>query len=311
MKTVVTGAAGFIGSHVTEALAGRGDEVTAIDNFITGRRENVKHFPEEVRFEEADIRDTAKMKDFFKDAEAVFHLAALPSVPRSVADPELSNDINVNGTLSILIAARDAGVRRVVYSSSSSVYGDTPTLPKIENMKPSPLSPYAAQKLMGEYYCLLFNQIYGLETASLRYFNVFGPRQDPSSQYAAVVPKFITLIMQDTPPVIFGDGEQSRDFTYVDNVVACNLLASEKPDAAGNVMNVACGERTTVNELARMIAGILGKDIEPVHEPARQGDVKHSLADITAAREIIGFEPGVDLKQGLEKTAEFFTGKQV
>ncbi len=306
-KCLVTGAAGFIGSHLAETLVKRGFEVAGVDNFITGRRENIRQFETSIEFIEADVRDAEKMKKLMQGVDTVFHTAALPSVPRSVAEPELSNDINVNGTLTVLLAARDAGVRRVVYSASSSAYGDTPTLPKVETMPPDPLSPYAAQKLMGEYYCSVANRVYGVETVSLRYFNVFGPRQDPASEYAAVVPNFITRLEKNEPPIIFGDGEQSRDFTYIESVVDASLLAAAAGDAAGKVINIACGERTTVTELALLIAGIMKKDIAPVYEPPRKGDVLHSLADISLAEKVLGFKPAVSLEEGLRKTVEFFT----
>jgi nucleoside-diphosphate-sugar epimerase len=306
-KYVVTGAAGFIGSHIAETLVRKGGEVVAVDNLFTGKKENLKHLLKDLRFVKADIRDTDKMQRHMRGTDAVFHLAAIPSVPRSVAEPVITNEVNVGGTLSVLKAALDAGVRRVVYSSSSSAYGDSPRLPKVETMKPEPLSPYAAQKLMGEYYARIFNDIYGLETVSLRYFNVFGPRQDPKSQYAAVVPKFITLLASSRPPVIFGNGKQSRDFTYIDNVVDANLLAAKAPKTNGKVVNIACGERTTVNELARLIAKIMGKNIGPVYKPARKGDVLHSLAGIALAKKTLGYKPAVSLEDGLKKTVEFFT----
>jgi len=236
----------------------------------------------------------------------ILHQAALPSVPRSIADPLASNDSNVTGTLHLLIAARDAGVKRVVYASSSSVYGDNPTLPKREDMSPAPKSPYAVSKLAGEYYCRVFAQAYGLETVCLRYFNVFGPRQDPASQYAAVIPKFITALLRDEPPTIYGDGHQSRDFTYVSNVVRANLLAATAPDVSGRVFNVACGERYTVLDLVAVLTEILGTHITPVHTAPRPGDVRHSLADITAAREALGYRVEVNFHEGLRRTVAWY-----
>ncbi|MCR4404990.1 MAG: SDR family oxidoreductase [Candidatus Acetothermia bacterium] len=305
---LVTGGAGFIGSHIVERLVREGQRVRVIDNLSTGKRENIEPFLGEVEFIESDIRDLGLVREAMEGVDYVSHQAAVPSVPRSVKDPMTSNSVNVEGTLNILIAARDAGVKRVVYASSSSVYGDTPTLPKHEGMKPEPRSPYAVSKLAGELYCQVFFHVYGLETVALRYFNVFGPRQDPQSQYAAVVPKFITAFLQGEPPTIFGDGEQSRDFTHIENVVEANLLAAKAPGVAGEVFNIACGERITVNELARLLTEIVGVNpkLKPKYALARPGDLRHSLADISKAQELLGYEVKVNTREGLERTVEWY-----
>ncbi|HEY68191.1 MAG TPA: SDR family oxidoreductase [Thermoflexia bacterium] len=303
---LVTGGAGFIGSHIVEELVRRRERVRVLDNFSTGRRENLAPFLEHVELVEGDLRDLSTVRRVAEGVDYILHQAALPSVPRSIADPLTSNDSNVTGTLHLLIAARDAGVKRVVYASSSSVYGDNPTLPKREDMSPAPKSPYAVSKLAGEYYCRVFAQAYGLETVCLRYFNVFGPRQDPASQYAAVIPKFITALLRDEPPTIYGDGHQSRDFTYVSNVVRANLLAATAPDVSGRVFNVACGERYTVLDLVAVLTEILGTHITPVHTAPRPGDVRHSLADITAAREALGYRVEVNFHEGLRRTVAWY-----
>ena len=303
---LVTGGAGFIGSHIVEELVRRRERVRVLDNFSTGRRENLAPFLEHVELVEGDLRDLSTVRRVAEGVDYILHQAALPSVPRSIADPLASNDSNVTGTLHLLIAARDAGVKRVVYASSSSVYGDNPTLPKREDMSPAPKSPYAVSKLAGEYYCRVFAQVYGLETVCLRYFNVFGPRQDPASQYAAVIPKFITALLRDEPPTIYGDGHQSRDFTYVSNVVRANLLAATAPDVSGRVFNVACGERYTVLDLVAVLTEILGTHITPVHTAPRPGDVRHSLADITAAREALGYRVEVNFHEGLRRTVAWY-----
>ncbi len=303
---LVTGGAGFIGSHIVEELVRRRERVRVLDNFSTGRRENLAPFLEHVELVEGDLRDLSTVRRVAEGVDYILHQAALPSVPRSIADPLASNDSNVTGTLHLLIAARDAGVKRVVYASSSSVYGDNPTLPKREDMSPAPKSPYAVSKLAGEYYCRVFAQAYGLETVCLRYFNVFGPRQDPASQYAAVIPKFITALLRDEPPTIYGDGHQSRDFTYVSNVVRANLLAATAPDVSGRVFNVACGERYTVLDLVAVLTEILGTHITPVHTAPRPGDVRHSLADITAAREALGYRVEVNFHEGLRRTVAWY-----
>jgi UDP-glucose 4-epimerase len=312
-RYLVTGGAGFIGSHLVEALLRRGERVAVIDNFSTGRRANyesvAKGRPAGVPAPElfdGDIRDGALVRRALRNVTHVLHQAALPSVQRSVEEPLPSHEVNATATLALLLAARDAGVRRVVYASSSSAYGDTPTLPKVESMTPAPLSPYAVSKLAGEYYCRIVTGLYGLETVSLRYFNIFGPRQDPNSQYAAVIPNFVTAALAGRPPTIYGDGLQSRDFTYVENAVAANLLACDAPAAAGGAYNVACGTRATLLDVIRLLAGIVGRPIAPTHEAPRAGDVKHSLASIEAARRDLGFEPGIGLEEGLRRTVAWF-----
>lgn len=303
---LVTGGAGFIGSNISRELLRRGQRVRVFDNFSTGRMSNLEDIAGKIEIIRGDLRDLSSVTNAVEGADFILHQGALPSVPRSIRDPIASNDANVTGTLNVLVAARYKGVRRVVYASSSSVYGDTEILPKVEAMKPNPLSPYALTKLTGEHYCRIFYRIYGLETVCLRYFNVFGPYQDPSSQYAAVVPKFITAYMKGEPSTIYGDGEQSRDFTYIENVVNANLLATEAQNAPGKVFNIACGERYTVNHLADIIGKIIGSYIEPIHIPTRTGDVRHSLADITAAREILKYNPVISLEEGLRKTIAWY-----
>jgi len=305
---LVTGGAGFIGSHLTEALLQKEHRVRVLDDFSTGKRQNLifdKGYPS-LEIIEGDIRDLAICQKAMKGIEYVFHEAALPSVQRSVEDPLGSNAVNGGGTLNILFAAREEAVKRVIYASSSSIYGDTPTLPKHEEMPSNPLSPYALQKYIGEQYCGLFYQLYGLETVSLRYFNIFGPRQDPNSVYSAVIPKFIDALLQGSPPTIFGDGEQSRDFTYIENVVQANLLAMSAEHLHGEAINVACAERTSLNQLVKVLRKILGSELVPVYEEPRQGDVKHSFADIRKGREILNYEPKVGVELGLRKTVEFF-----
>jgi UDP-glucose 4-epimerase len=306
MRVLVTGGAGFIGSHLAEALLARGDEVVVCDNFATGRRENVLRLGDAIELVEGDLRSYERAHAAVKGCEVVFHQAALGSVPRSVQDPLTSNAANVNGTLNVLLASRDAGVRRVVFASSSSIYGRNPALPKQEDMRPLPISPYAVSKLAGETYCQSFSEVFGLETVALRYFNVFGPRQDPQSQYAAVIPKFIVALKSGQAPTIYGDGEHSRDFTYIDNVVAANLLASESSRAVGETMNVACGDRFTLNQLMANLREIIGTDLQAEHAPDRPGDVKHSHADITRARDLLGFEPAIGFREGLERTVASF-----
>jgi len=305
---LVTGGAGFIGSSLTEALLHRGHQVRVLDDFSTGKRENLvfdSPYPS-LKIIEGDIQDKEICQRVMNGVEYVFHQAALPSVQRSVEDPFTSNSVNAGGTLNILLAARDAGVKRVIYASSSSVYGDTPTLPKREDMSPNPLSPYALQKYIGEEYCRLFSQLYGLETVSLRYFNIFGPKQDPNSIYSAVIPKFIDALVQGQRPVVYGDGEQSRDFTYIENVVQANLLAMEAQRLEGDAINIACGLRTSLNQLLDILKEILGRKITPVYEEARKGDVKHSLADIQKGKRCLNYVPGVDIRDGLGKTAAYF-----
>src|SRR5687767_8951935 len=285
---LVTGGAGFIGSHLTEELVRRGERVRVVDSLITGKRRNLQHLAN-VDFVEGDLADLAVARSAVQDIDFVLHQAAIPSVPRSVEDPVTSNRANIDATLNVLVAARDAGVKRVVYAGSSSAYGDTPTLPKHEEMPTNPLSPYALQKLVGEQYMQLFTRLYGLETVSIRYFNVFGPRQDPGSPYSGVISLFVRALIEGHSPTINGDGEQSRDFTYVANVVDGVLKAVEAPNAAGEVINVATGVRITLNELLAVLKKIVGSTIEPTFAPARKGDVRDSLADITKARQLLGY----------------------
>jgi UDP-glucose 4-epimerase len=305
MRWVVTGGAGFIGSHITEELAKTG-EVVVIDTLSTGKYENIRTFVDsgKVTFVQGSVADLPLLMQQFKGVDGVFHQAAIPNVQRSVDDPLLTHEANITGTLQVLIAARDAGVPKVVYASSSSVYGDTPTLPKEEAMVPRPLSPYAVQKLGGEYYCGVFSKLYGLPTVALRYFNVFGPRQDPASEYAAVVPKFITRLLAEKPPIIHGDGGQTRDFTYVKDVVQANIRAMT--GTAEGVFNIANGSRISVKDLATKIGSIIGTSIDPIHEPSRPGDVRDSLADISRARNQLGFDPAYTLDQGLAETVQWF-----
>lgn len=302
-NVVVTGGAGFIGSNLVEELVIKDHHVKVIDNLSTGHIENLDQI-QGIDFIRGSITDLNLLEDVFSGADYVLHQAALPSVPRSVEDPISSNSTNVDGTLNVLVAARDCGVKKVVYASSSSVYGDTPTLPKQEDMKPNPKSPYAITKLAGEYYCRIFSEIYGLKTACLRYFNVFGPRQDPNSQYAAVIPLFITRILNEKPPTIFGDGTQTRDFTFVKDVVQANILAMESE--AEGVFNIACGRQIVLNDLADEMMKIIGIETEKVYEKPRAGDIKDSLADISSAREMLGYEPKFDLSSGLKGTITWF-----
>ena len=305
-RFIVTGGAGFIGSNIVIELVKNNNEVVVIDNLLTGKFNNLSGVMDQIRFVEGDIQDLDLLKREFIDIDYVLHQAALPSVPRSVDDPIASNQNNVDGTLNVLVAARDAGVKRVVYAASSSAYGNSPSLPKKEDMKPDPLSPYAITKLVGEQYCKVFYELYGLETVSLRYFNVFGPHQDPNSQYAAVIPKFITAMLNDESPVIFGDGEHSRDFTYIQNNVDANILACEVVGAAGKMFNIASGKRITLNQLIATLNEIIGKNLEPIYTKPRSGDIMHSLADITLAREILGYKPRYGFEDGLKKTVEWF-----
>jgi UDP-glucose 4-epimerase len=303
---VVTGGAGFIGSHIVEELLRRNQSVKVIDNFSTGKRENLKPFAGKVEVIETDISQAANLAQIFSGVDYVIHQAAIPSVPKSIVDPVTSHNANVNGTLNLLVAARDAGVKRVVYASSSSLYGDSPTLPKHEGMMPNPLSPYGGQKLFGEIYCQVFTRSYGLESVALRYFNVFGPRQDASSQYSGVLAKFIPAVLQNKRPVIYGDGLQSRDFTYVQNVVEANLLACTTPGVAGEAFNIACGDRITVNDMLVQINKITGKDISPIYEAPRAGDIKHSQADISKAETKLNYKPKVTFGEGLRHTIDWY-----
>ena len=302
MTYLVTGGAGFIGSNLVEALLEAGHAVRVLDNFSTGKRENLAPFMDDIELIEGDIRSYHVVQQAIEGIEVVLHQAALPSVPRSINDPITTNEVNVIGTLNVLEAARKTGVIRVVYASSSSVYGDAPELPKHEEMTPNPLSPYAVSKLAGETYCRVFSKIYGLETVSLRYFNVFGPRQDPDSQYSAVIPRFIQAMMTGERPHIFGDGEQSRDFTYVANVVQANLLAAAAEGASGLVLNCACNERITLNAVVDALGRLLDVRPDPVYLDARLGDIKHSFADVRKAQETIGYAPVVDFEEGLRQT---------
>ena len=304
---LVTGGAGFIGSHIAAALGASGARVRVLDDLSTGHRENLDELGGDIDFIQGSVADEDVLRKALDGVEVVFHEAAIPSVPRSVEAPRQTHIASVDGTFSLLLAARDQGVRRVVYAASSSAYGDQPTLPKSEQMLPDPLSPYAVAKLVGEYYCQVFTRVYGLETVSLRYFNVFGPRQDPSSQYSGVVSRFISALLGDERPVIFGDGEQSRDFTYVDNVVAANLSAANASGAAGRVINVANGERITLNELLEELKDLTGKkDVTAEYREPRVGDVRHSLADNSIARELLGYESKVDLREGLRRTIDWW-----
>ena len=305
-KFMVTGGAGFIGSNICRRLVSQGCFVRVVDNLLTGKKQNLADVIDKIEFIEADMGDADVARSAMEDIDVVLHQGALPSVPRSVDDPVATHQHCVDATFTLLLAARDAKVKRFVYASSSAAYGDTPTLPKVETMAPSPLSPYAVGKLVGEYYCSVFYGVYGLETISLRYFNVFGPYQDPASQYAAAIPAFVTAILNDKPPTIYGDGEQSRDFTYVDTVVDANLLAARAKKTKGEVVNIACGEAVTVNAIIKMINEIVGKNVKPIYAPARPGDVKHSLADITLAKKLIGFKPTVLFKPGLELAINWY-----
>jgi nucleoside-diphosphate-sugar epimerase len=305
---LTTGIGGFIGSSIARELLKRGERVRGIDNFSTGKRENLVDIFHEIEFCEADILDLDALNRACEGVDYIFHEAAIPSVPKSVLDPIGSNRANIDGTVNLLVAARDAKVKRVVYAASSSAYGDTPTLPKHEGMTPDPISPYAVAKLAGEHYMTSFYRCYGLETVALRYFNVFGPRQDPSSQYSGVLAKFITLMLNNQQPTVFGDGEQSRDFTYIDNVVQANLLACYAPSvqAAGKMFNIATGQRVTLNETFKLLQKLTGYSSSPIYGPERGGDIKHSLADITLAQRHLGYQPTVDFESGLRLTVEWY-----
>ena len=309
MKTLVTGGGGFIGSNVVRALLERGDDVRVLDNFSTGQRANLAGLDNDVQLVEGDLRSYERVHAAVRGAEVVFHQGALPSVPRSVQDPLTTTAVNIEGTLNVLLAARDEGVRRIVNASSSSVYGNSGELPRVETQAPDPISPYAVAKLAAERFCTSFSRVYGMEIVSLRYFNVFGPHQDPTSQYAAVVPRFIRAIADGEPVTVYGDGEQSRDFTFVDNVVSANLLAADAPQIGGEILNVATGSSVTVNALADAIGSLLGKPVEKTYEPTREADVRASWADVGEARRLLGFEPTVDFDDGLRRTADFLIGK--
>ena len=309
-RYLVTGGAGFIGSHIAEELMERGHKVRIVDNFLTGKRENIASFLDKIELIEGDIRDFNLCKRASDGVDFVLHQAALPSVPRSIEDPLMTNEINIKGTLNLLLASRDAGVKKFVFASSSSVYGDDPRLPKKEGEEGAPLSPYAISKLVGEMYCQVFSQIYSLSTVCLRYFNIFGPRQDPYSQYSAVIPNFINKMVKGESPTIFGDGEQSRDFTYVANVVEANKLAVKAKDVSGEILNIACGERTTVNSLVIEINQILKKDIKAIYDKLRPGDVMHSYADISEAENVLKYKPLVSFTEGLKRTIHKYMDKE-
>ena len=305
-KFLVTGGAGFIGSNICKELISQGCFVRVVDNLLTGKKSNLASIIDRIDFIQADMGDAEVAQSATKDIDVVLHQGALPSVPRSVDDPAATHKHCVDATFTLLLAARDAGIKRFVYAASSSTYGDTPTLPKVETMTPMPLSPYAVAKLVGEYYCSVFYEVFGLETISLRYFNVFGPHQDPASQYAAAMPAFVTAILKDKPPTIYGDGEQSRDFTYIDNVVEANLLAARAKQTKGEVINIACGEAVTVNAIIALINELLNRNIKPIYTDPRPGDVKHSLADITLAQKLISYKTKVPFKQGLQLAIDWY-----
>ncbi len=309
-RILVTGGAGFIGSNLARSLSHAQNQVVVLDDLSTGRKENIDDLIQQdtIEFIQGSITDLPLLQDSFRSIDYVFHEAALPSVPRSIKDPLTTNDININGTLNVLIAAKDNKVKKVIYASSSSVYGDTPTLPKLESMTPNPLSPYAVTKLTAEYYCQVFTTVFHLPTVSLRYFNVYGPRQDPSSEYAAVIPKFITSVMNDQSPIIYGDGEQTRDFTYIDDVIQANILAAES-NATG-VFNAAGGRRITINELASTVMNLCGKTLKIKYQPSRPGDIKHSLADSSKAHDAFGFTLKYDIEKGLKETIEWYRKQQ-
>ena len=305
-KFLVTGGAGFIGSNICKRLVSQDCFVRVVDNLITGKKSNLSEVIDKIEFIQADMGDSEVAQSAMKDIDVVLHEGALPSVPVSIDNPAATHKHCVDATFTLLLAARDAGIKRFVYAASSSAYGDAPTSPKVETMPASPLSPYAVAKLTGEYYCSVFYNIYGLETVSLRYFNVFGPYQDPASQYAAAIPAFVTAILKGEPPTIYGDGEQSRDFTYIDNVVDANLLAARARQTQGEVINIACGQAVTVNEIIDMINNLLGKSVKPTYTPPRPGDVKHSLADITAAKNLIDYKPNVSFNNGLRLAIDWY-----
>ena len=303
---LVTGGAGFIGSNLVRALLDADHSVRVLDNFATGKRENLTEILDRIDLIEADIRDPACCQEACTDMEVVPHQAALGSVPRSVEDPATSNAVNVDGTVNMLWAAKQAGSRRFVFASSSAVYGESAVLPKQEDMPPAPISPYGVSKLTGEHYCRVFYETYGLETFSLRYFNVFGPRQDPTSQYAAVIPLFVSALLHNKQPVVFGDGEQTRDFTYIDNVVQANILAADTRNAQGQVINIACQKQISLNRILDILRQLLAADTPAEYTDPRPGDIKHSLADITRARQLLGFKPRIDFEQGLRLAIDWY-----
>ena len=310
MRYVVTGGAGFIGSNTVDELVRRGASVVVLDDLSAGKEENLGEVRNKISFIKGSITDLEAVRKAMHEADYVIHLAARTSVPRSVKDPLDTNKINVEGTLNVLVAARDAKVKRVVYAASSSAYGETPTLPKIETMRPEPISPYGVAKYVGELYAQTFGRVYGLENVSLRYFNIFGPRQDPGSPYSGVLAKFCSGFLEGTPPVVFGDGKQSRDFTYVDNAVAANLLACEAPNVSGKVFNIGTGGRVTLNETITLLNKLAGTSFETKYEPPRDGDIRDSQADITQARELLKYEPSVSFEEGLQRTLDWYRDAQ-
>ena len=310
MRFVITGGAGFIGSNTVDELVRRGHSVVVLDDLSSGKEENLAEIRNKITLIKGSITDIEVVRKAMHEAEYVIHLAARTSVPKSVKDPIETNRINIDGTLNVLVAARDAKVKRIVFAASSSAYGETPTLPKIETMEPQPISPYGVTKYVGELYAQTFGRCYGLENVSLRYFNIFGPRQEPSSPYSGVLAKFCTAFLEDTQPVIFGDGEQTRDFTYVENAVQANLLACEAPNVSGKVFNVGVGGRFSLNQTVTLLSDISGKKLEPKYEPARDGDIRDSQADISQAREFLGYEPSVTFDEGLRRTFEWYRATQ-
>jgi nucleoside-diphosphate-sugar epimerase len=306
MRFVVTGGAGFIGSNTVDELVRRGHSVVVLDDLSSGKEDNLSEIRNKITLIKGSITDIEVVRKAMHEAEFVIHLAARTSVPKSVKDPIETNRVNIDGTLNVLVAARDARVKRIVFAASSSAYGETPTLPKVEKMEPRPISPYGVTKYVGELYAQTFGRCYGLENVSLRYFNIFGPRQEPTSPYSGVLAKFCTAFLEDTQPVIFGDGEQTRDFTYVDNAVQANLLACEAPNVSGKVFNIGVGGRSSLNQTVTLLSNISGKKLEPKYEPARDGDIRDSQADISQAREFLGYEPSVAFDEGLRRTFEWY-----
>ncbi|MBI4736157.1 MAG: SDR family oxidoreductase [candidate division NC10 bacterium] len=309
-RFLITGGAGFIGSNLAHALVARGESVRIVDDFSMGRPQNLRGIEDRVEVVRGDVRDPAVVAHAVRGIEIILHQAALNSNPRSIKEPGPTNAVNVGGTLLLLEAARRAGTRRVVYASSSSVYGESPVLPKTEELPLSPKAPYGVSKLAAELYCRVFTQVYGLETVSLRYFNVFGPRQRPDSEYAAVIPRFLRRLLAGNRPVIYGDGEQSRDFTAVDNVVEANLLAAEATQGVGEVFNVACGQASTLNQVAAWLNQLLGTDLPPIYEPPRPADIRHSYASIRKAERVLGYQPRLDVREGLRRTIDWFKGHE-
>ena len=307
MLYLVTGGAGFIGSHIVERLVQAGEKVRVLDNFSSGTRENLKDLLDKIELVEGDIRDFWTVIKTVEGVDFILHQAALTSVQRSIKNPLTTNEVNINGTLNLLEAARIHKVKRFIYASSSSVYGDTPTLPKVETMSPNPISPYAISKLTGEEYCRVFYRVYGLETASLRYFNVFGPRQNPISEYAGVIPRFMAALLSGTKPSIYGDGEQSRDFTYVENVVNANLSACKASAVAGESINIACSQRYTLNQLWSNLLRLSGRKVDPVYTDPKPGDIRHSLGDIEKARKLLGYQVKTGFEEGLSKTLDWYS----